>query len=99
MAKLKLSKTKKGRVTSEETKLKQSVSLLGRRISDKNKEVMSKLKSKAILQYDKNMNFIKEWKSTREASLGLGLDKKSTAITNNLCGKSKTSNGFIWRFK
>jgi hypothetical protein len=26
-------------------------------------------------------------------------DKKSTAITNNLIGKFKTSNGFIWRFK
>ena len=97
--KLKISKKAKGKVTSEATKLKLHTALLGRKISDKNKEVVSKLKSKKILQFDKDMNFIKEWKSTREASLSLGLDKKSTAITNNLKGISKTSNGFIWKFK
>lgn len=95
--KLKIGKARKGKITSEETKLKQSISLKGRKISDKNKEIMSKIKSKPILQFDKNMNFIKEWKSTREASLSL--NKSSTGITNNLNGRSRTSNGFIWKFK
>lgn len=97
--KLKIGKARKGKITSEETKLKQSNSLKGRAISDKNKEIMSKIKSKPILQFDKNMNFIQEWKSIRNANLSLNLNIKSTAIINNLKGRSKTANGYIWKYK
>lgn len=89
----------KGKIVSKETRLKQSSSLKGRKISDKNKEVVSKIKSKVILQFDKNMNFIKQWDSIRSANLGLNINKKSTAITNNLKGRSKTAYGFIWKYK
>lgn len=52
---------------------------------------------KAILQYTKEGEFIREWDSTRSASLELGLTKSS--ISANLNNKSKTAHGFIWKFK
>lgn len=59
---------------------------------------LSKIKcSKAILQYDKNNNFIQEWKSAVDASKEIGLT--SAAISRVLTGKSKTSAGFIWKYK
>lgn len=50
---------------------------------------------KAILQYDLEGNFIKEWKSIKEATKNL----KCSNITNVLKGRYKQDNGFIWRYK
>lgn len=50
-----------------------------------------------ILQYDLDNNFIKEYKSATEAARLLNL--KNTPITNCLKGRSKTSYGFIWKYK
>ena len=52
-------------------------------------------KRKAILQFDKNGNFIKEWSHAREASEALGLNKR--AIYECCKGRSKTSGGYIWK--
>lgn len=50
-----------------------------------------------IIQYDKKNNFIKEYKSATEAARTLNL--KNAPISNCLNGRSKTSYGFIWKYK
>lgn len=51
--------------------------------------------AKAIIQYDMNMNFIKEWPSITDAEETL--DIKSISKVLNL--KRRSAGGFIWRFK
>ena len=50
-------------------------------------------KSKKVFQYTKQGKFIKEWKSVKEAESFYG-----KGISNCALGKSKSSNGFIWRY-
>jgi len=48
-------------------------------------------KRKAILQFDKQNNFIKEWKC--------GRDTKIKHVYDVCNGKRKTAGGYIWRYK
>jgi hypothetical protein len=50
-------------------------------------------KSKKVNQYDLQNNFIKEWSSVKEAEKIYG-----KGISNCALGKSKTSNGYIWKY-
>ena len=50
-----------------------------------------------IKQYDLNGHFIKEWINAVEASKKLNI--LPTSINNCLKGRSKTSGGYIWKFK
>jgi group I intron endonuclease len=52
---------------------------------------------KPILQYDLNMNFIKEWDFTSTASRELCIN--FSAISKCLTGVSNSSGGFIWKYK
>lgn len=52
---------------------------------------------KAVLQYDKQGNFIKEWSCQSEVTKVLGIPQGS--ISNCCCGKIKTCSGFVWKFK
>jgi len=52
---------------------------------------------KAIIQFDLEMNFIKEWESAASVEKNLGFDHR--AIAACLKGKSKTSNNYIWQYK
>lgn len=54
-------------------------------------------KSKVILQYDLNGNFIKKWNGTKIPSVELNINRG--AIRNCLSGISKTAEGFIWRYE
>jgi group I intron endonuclease len=76
--------------------------------SDRNKKISEKLisrevswiagvLSKPILQYDKQGNFIQEWKSASEAAKFL--NKSSSAISECCSGKRKSIYGFVWKFK
>tara|TARA_R110000782_G_C14765333_1_gene408579 strand:- start:42 stop:752 length:711 start_codon:yes stop_codon:yes gene_type:complete len=76
--------------------------------SDRNKKISDKLigretpwisefLSKPIFQYDKENNFIREWKSASEAARSL--HKTSSAISECCSGKRKSIYGFIWKFK
>ena len=56
----------------------------------------SEIHSIPIKQYDKEGNFIREWKSTLFASQELGIF--ATNITNCLKGRAKIAKGFIWRY-
>lgn len=50
-------------------------------------------KSKKVKQFDMNNNFIKEFNSVKEAESIFG-----KGISNCALGKSKSSNGYIWRY-
>ncbi len=52
---------------------------------------------KKILQYDFNGNFIKEWDSTNNAADTLKIQR--TGITSCLKKRSKSSGGYIWKYK
>lgn len=52
---------------------------------------------KKVLQFDLEMNFIREWDSLTQIAKELSI---STGDISNVCHlKRKTSHGFIWRFK
>jgi hypothetical protein len=51
----------------------------------------------AVLQYDLNMNFIKEWRSGIDAANELNINYKSLNLV--LRGKTKSSGGFFWKYK
>lgn len=63
---------------------------------NRNKKVAKK-RSKSIIQYDLNNNFIKEWESIREIERKLGIwhsriSKCCRNITNNV-------DGYVWKYK
>ena len=49
-----------------------------------------------IDQYDKNLNFIREWNSIKDASIELNISR--SMISNSLRGVSKYAGGFIWKY-
>ena len=53
--------------------------------------------AKTILQYDKNGNFIKEWRSAWSIQRELGFNRGSISQCAN--GKLKSAYGFVWVFK
>lgn len=59
---------------------------------NKGKSIDTK-RGKFVHQYDLQMNLIKTWTSVKEAEYNIG-----KGISNCALGKSKTSNGFIWRY-
>lgn len=52
---------------------------------------------KIILQFDKEENFLKEWKSIKEA--GIYYKVNPASISHTLLGDNKTCKGFIWKYK
>lgn len=52
---------------------------------------------KPILQYDKDNNLIKEWTSSKNASVELNIDTSS--ITACCRGRLRTAGGYIWKYK
>ena len=52
----------------------------------------------AILQYDKNNNFIKKWKNTTEIIEQYPQYNRKT-INHNLCKTSKSAYGYIWIYE
>lgn len=57
----------------------------------------SKKISKPVLQYDLEGNFIKEWKSAKQAEREGGFNHEN--ITTCCKGRQKTHKDFIWRYK
>lgn len=51
-----------------------------------------------ILQFDKNMNFIKKWKSLADAETSLGIKNRLSEYCSEKYGR-KTAGGFIWRYE
>lgn len=97
---------------SDETKKKISNYNKGRQVKEKNpfwgkrhtaesRAKMSKShmgkQNKPIYQYTLDGQFIREWHSTRDIKLELGLDR--SFISACCRGKYKTGGGFLWRYK
>lgn len=51
-----------------------------------------------ILQFDKNMNFIKKWESLADAERSLGLKRRLSEYCSEKYGR-KIAGGFIWRYE
>lgn len=66
-------------------------------LTPQHKHKLKEIKSIPIIQYDMNNSFIKEWPSTQEAATFYNIQKGH--ICNALNGRSKSSNGFIWKYK
>ena len=98
-----------GKKFTEETKLKMSMSSKGKTKSllhkekikihlDNIKDKIIKAKSKPVLQYDLEGNFIKEWNSMTEVSNTLK-EIKTSGISRCICGNQNYYKGFIWKIK
>ena len=57
-----------------------------------------KFRSKLVMQYDLQMNFIKEWPAAKEACLFYN-PKDLNGVSSCCLGKQKTAFGYIWKYK
>jgi len=89
----KISDGNRGKTVSVESRQKISKALKGKKKKFKERDG----KKKAILQYDLNGNFIKEWESITIAANETNI--LHTSISNNLKNLSKTAGKFIWKYK
>lgn len=64
---------------------------------NKHSKMHSEEKSKSVLQYTKDGQFVAEYKSATEAERQTNTDHSNILKCCN--GKRKTANGFIWRYK
>ena len=98
-----------GRKASEDTKKKMAKSKIGNKYrlgkshSEKTKKKMSESQignhskpTKSVLQYTKEGEFIREWKSATEAGRTLGIYQSS--ISRCCRGKLKSVGSFVWKF-
>ena len=60
-------------------------------------KVIAKSKSKTVLQFDLNGNFIQEWESTMAIERTLGFNHRNISAVCN--GKRKTCGNFVWKYK
>lgn len=107
---MKLSESHKGKTPSAETRKKISDSLYGNKrakghvVPDGLKKRVSEMftgvcswNAVPILQFDKNMNFVKEWRSAHDAAKELKLSQGN--IWSVLHGDRKSCGGYIWVLK
>lgn len=87
-----------GKSHSDETKEKIRKKAVGRKLSEEVRKYFSDIRpKKAVLQFDKNMNFINEYKSIKEAGTLTKTDKGDISkVCNN---KQKSAGGWIWKLK
>jgi hypothetical protein len=101
----KMSEKRKNQVMTRERNTKVSNSLKGRSLSSPHKiNIGTALRGgtlpslrKSIEQYTIQGQFIKEWEAGKIAAIELGLNYQG--INNCALGKSKSSGGFIWKYK
>lgn len=88
----KISKKHKGKKHTQEHKDKVQIGLIGKRATEFPEKRIP------ILQYDLNMNFIKEWEGTRIASKALKIWESNINIVLRNKGQ-KSAGGYIWKYK
>lgn len=93
----KMSKWQKGRKATEETKRKMSEKRKGHPVSASARKKIGEAQKKPILQYDKNNVLIREWSQIKDACEYYGILASSVSMC--LTHKSKSSGGYIWRYK
>jgi hypothetical protein len=82
---------------SESHRKNLSNSQKGKKMSEQAKEKMSKAKKTAVLQFDLDGNFIKEWEGIIDAAKHL--NGTSTNIMRCCKGKFKQAYGYKWEYK
>ena len=92
----KLSEINKGKKLSEETKQKMSKSRKGRIFSSDTIQKIREANNIHILQFDLDMNLIKEWNGATEASRETGINQSN--ITATCRYKRNKAGGYIWRY-
>jgi hypothetical protein len=87
-----------GNPHSEETKEKIRIKAKGRIYSEETRKRLSDARiKKPVLQFDKDMNFIKEYESIKVAGENTKTDKGDISkVCNN---KQKSAGGWIWKLK
>ena len=114
-ARLRMSLQRKGKKLSEEHKQKlrgipkseefkkmQSIRMKERKrapFTEEAKRKSSASHKKPILQFDMQMNLIKEWDGAKDARLVLFPNTKNSGITACIKGRKRSYKGFIWRHK
>lgn len=69
----------------------------GKHHSDETKQILSEIRKRAVLMYDINNNLIAEFDSIKGAAELTDVNK--VGISNCCRGKTKTSGGYIWKYK
>lgn len=93
----KISETHAGKSKSEEHRKKISEAKQGEKNPMFGKKGKDNHRSKAVYQYTKEGDFIKDWDNARIASEELGISY--AGIRNCVTGKTKTSGKFVWKNK
>jgi len=101
----KMSEKRKIQVMTCERNNKISTSLMGRSLTKSHRENIGKSRKgmslptlrKPVNQFTLQGEFIKEWEAGKIAAIELNLNYQG--INNCILGKSKSSGGFIWKFK
>ena len=86
--------TKKENMNNPLTKIKMQINA---RKPSKGKYSKKHHRSKPIIQYDKDSNFIKEWNCITDVERKMGYSVSN--ISSCLRGKSNTAYGYIWKYK
>lgn len=97
--KLQISNSKIGTIMSDKTKQKISNFNKGKVVSEETKKLKSETSpnKKIIQQFDLDNNLLNEFDSITNASKILNIPRQT--INNTLNGYSKTSKGFIFKYK
>lgn len=69
----------------------------GKTHSPETKRILSEKQSHPVCMFDLDGNYLNEFKSIKNASMETGINK--VAISNCCRGCSKTSGGYIWKYK
>lgn len=92
-----------GRKRDPEIGKKISKILSGRKLSNKRKkqikEYVIKNQGKAVMQYDMNWNFIKEFRCLKEAAESCIKSGNSSRIIKVCKGKANSAGGYKWKYK
>ena len=86
--------TRKENINNPITKTKMQINA---RKPSKGKYGKKHHRSKPIIQYDKEGNFIKEWECANDVERVLGISNKH--IGSVCLGKRKSCGGYIWKYK
>ena len=86
--------TRKENINNPLTKTKMQINA---RKPSKGKYGKKHHRSKPIIQYDKEGNFIKEWECANDVERVLGISNKH--IGSACLGKRKSCGGYIWKYK
>lgn len=104
--KQKLSISHRGRIITDETRQKISRANKGRSMPEEQRRHLSIVRTgkylgienpscRPVTQFTKNMEFIKEWGCTKDASRALGICYNNIVMCKT--GKRKSAGGFIWK--